>query len=279
MSAKNSNKKIFENIKKCKGIKKCEGTDNCFGMIRPPPLPVVLPNYGQAEIMVITEQPGPKLLEEIGEIEKMSEKEIEKLVAQDKNRWEKMFLSRFKHLFAEGKKVPGSLKRFLGKEFSEDVINGSGKYYWTHYIKCHGQIRKKGINERNKNACAEKHLIKEILTLKPDLILTFGSSSSKWLLKKSNEYKKSDWREHFWNEIVAVINAKNKGGMEEENLTIKLQKTSKPVTISGKDIYDKDSKHETRVLVFYHPSGANPAAYFTKKIFEILNPQKDTGVD
>lgn len=39
----------------------------------------------------------------------------------------------------------------------------------------------------------------------------------------------------------------------------------------GKDISNKETEHETQVCVFYHPSGANLARYFTRKIFDILN--------
>jgi len=281
MATESDVEKLFESISKC------EGCDKCYGkIVLPQPLPVFLRNDGQAKIIVITEQPGERLVKDIVEnrkeiakkiendiVIKMSEEELKNI--KDKNLWEKAVWARFVSIQS---KVPGKLREFLGEEFSESIKTRSGEYYWTHYIKCPGQVRrKKGIRE---NACADTHLVKEILTFKPDIILTFGALPSQWILSLG-ESSEPEWREYFWNEIQEVFlyeitkNAESGGEREKtDDLKTKLQKISERIIVKGRDVNGEESEHKTLVLVLYHPSGQNPAAYFTKKIFDILNPQK-----
>jgi len=90
-------------------------------------------------------------------------------------------------------------------------------YYWTHYVKCPGYFREKGLNYNfNINACADKWLGKEIKHFEPDKIITLGEYAGLYLLGKPiDKFKK----------IVGVF-----------DLTYK---------------YNKDIK----MLLLYHPSG------------------------
>ena len=263
-----SNEELFNQIKRC------EGEQGCFGFKDKNPRPVVLPNYGKPSAMIITEQPGKKLVDDIDENrEKIQEKlgkcfpippNKEKIKNADRDMWSELCWARFACQEIKAK-VPEKLRKFFGEEFQLSLEEKKGKFYWTHYIKCPGWIRE---NSRvDKDACANKYLRLEILTLKPELIIAFGALPSQWLLKKSG--KKEDWRDFFFSELGKVWELKNRNelGIKEKLETLK----DISIEISLTDASGK-VQHTARACFFYHPSGRNPAAYLTEKIFEILSP-------
>jgi uracil-DNA glycosylase family 4 len=148
-----------------------------------------------------------------------------------------------KKQFAIGKKisVPQKLKMLLGKEFVLSVNEGRGLYYWTHFIKCPGNVR--DVSRKTEiDRCANEFLIKEISTLKPSLILCFGSTSSRWLLKRAN--KESDWRDHILDELCEkkAVELEIRTGEGENTEVVK-----------------------TRVIFLFHPAERSGIGWFIDK--------------
>jgi len=114
-------------------------------------------------------------------------------------------------------------------------------YYWTHYIKCPGNIRKKKVFQcsgLDKHICAETFLLQEIKVMQPDVVLTAGSLPSSWFLGKT-DYRK-DWKTMVWEELEHVI--KNEEGIQKMRIV--------------------DIDYEVKIIVLPHPSGVNPLGSF-----------------
>lgn len=127
-----------------------------------------------------------------------------------------------------------------------DFDEGTGsfdEFYWTHFIKCPGNIRRKrefGTGPLNANACADKWLLEEISRLKPRLIVSYGAPASSWMLLKTG-YKGS-WTDRIWEEFKWIITEQRLPDASFGGVT-------------------------SRLIVALHPSGANPLAIpFNEKI-------------
>jgi len=83
------------------------------------------------------------------------------------------------------------------KDFNpEDAHYPFRKFYWTHFIKCPGNIRMKKSQMKETsflegrlsvNACANKHLCKEVKALRPRLIVCMGGTGWKMVSKANRE--------------------------------------------------------------------------------------------
>jgi len=225
--------KLYKRIRDCKGIDNCPGKSS--------PYPIVLPNDEQVEIMVITEQPNKT-------VRKIPESEIcERLATSTSKKYASV-----------------ELREYLGDEFANSIYFRHGKYYWTHLIKCPGQIREKRENEKvDKEVCANTYLFEEIFKLRPKLILSFGAHPSEWILCHSSLDKK-DWQDYVWEEIRHVV----KGDFKAQKMEERLYEIAKETCIEAED---GKEKHETKVCFFFHPSGRNATGrYINRKIFKAL---------
>jgi len=249
-------KEIFKRISDCKGI------DNCPGKSSPCPI-VLAPKDEQVEIMVITEQPGKKTWENMAKKLGKLEPEIRELCTSNR---EELYERFREYVEREEKGVPGELKKYLRDEFTNSIKHGGRKYYWTHLIKCPGQIREKRENEKvDKEVCANTYLLEEIFVLRPKLILSFGARPSKWVLCHSS-LKKKDWRDYVWEKIRRVV----KGDFKAQEMEARLYEMAEETCIKAENGKER-KKHKTKVCFFFHPSGANPIGqYMNEKIFNAL---------
>ena len=204
-------------------IRNCKGNERCWGMINPPPHPVVVPCLCKPDIMLVTEQRP----------ETKDKNLIEELIEQKQTNTRKGIIPALEDFF-------NSLGGFLSNLDEEQ--RGFRRIYWTHFIKCPGEIRKKRTNV-DLQACAKKWLIKELTELKPKIVVTMGANASKWFLEQANY--KIDWREQIWKEFEAIIQKKP------------LLKSS----ING---------NEFLLIVAPHPSGVNPLRWFNEKLAILL---------
>ena len=82
------------------------------------------------------------------------------------------------------------------KEYMEIVMNNyeelkkifSKYFYWIHYFKCYPGKSKGGDKSPNK-ICANRYLKKEIKFIKPELILTLGRLSEKYVFNLNLDCK------------------------------------------------------------------------------------------
>jgi len=230
MPVKADAREIFDRIRNCKGIDNCPGKSS--------PYPIVLRNYGQVEIMVITEQPNKTVRE-------IPESEISERLAMSTSR----------------KYASGELRKYLGDEFTNSIRHGCGKYYWTHLIKCPGQIREKRENEKvDEEVCANTYLLEEIFVLKPKLILSFGDHPSGWILRHSSLDK--NWQDY----VKEEENRAKKGDFKAREMEARLYEIAKETCIKAED----GRKYETKVCFFYHPSGRNWRRCRNDEIFNAL---------
>ena len=250
--------KLYERIRDCKGIDNCPGKSS--------PYPIVLPNYGQVEIMVITEQPGKRTWENMAkELKKRKniakelelESEIRELCTSNREKLYEMFRE---YVECEEGGALGELKKYLGDEFTNSIKHGGEKYYWTHFIKCPGQIREIRGNEK-KEVCANTYLLEEIFALRPELILSFGRSASEWILRHSSLDKKN-WRDY----VKEEENRAKKGDFKAREMEARLYEIAKETCIKAED----GRKYETKVCFFYHPSGRNWRRCWNDEIFKAL---------
>lgn len=221
------NERLFRSIEGCTGL------DGCFQSKlsekeRRCRRPVILRNNKKPKVMVITEQPGPSLA-------KFADVLSEVIGDMNKHHYRKLVDAIFKTRLNEEEDVPGVLKSLLGESFSKSVINRKGVFYWTHYIKCPGMIKEVKGKGVKLDACANVHFFKEIVTLKPKLILSFGKRAGEWILRKASRNKK--WGHDRWIDNIYITN--------------------------------KKAGHSTMLGMFYHPSGRNPL-WPKKKKFEKL---------
>lgn len=194
-----------------KEIENCKGIDNCYRQKIDGGSPIVFKMKPDSmKIMVITEQPRRERLTKEG----------------------------LKEAFDWGL-IPKRLVELLGPEFRENVEKETGKFYWTHFIKCPGNIRIKGVNKKSIDVCADAYLEREINYIDPSLIICIGSKCGSWFLKKYKlPYEK--WLDCVYNEI-------SQGRPIE-------------VIMNGK---------KTKVLFLIHPSERSGVGwYIDRKIFE-----------
>ena len=163
---------IFSVIRACKGVK--EKNRVCWGLKADCIKPVVLPcSEPRPEVMVVTEQPNIPI-EEPNPYRYMLEY-LEKCQKRGRDGTAPII----DEMFGGG---------FLRDCNPKDIRHPFRKLYWTHFIKCPGNIRqrRKFPEKRylNKNACADRHLCKEIEELKPRLIICMGSLAGKWFLRR-----------------------------------------------------------------------------------------------
>ena len=213
-------------------IRNCVGRENCWGKRNEICLnPVALPCGQRPEVMIVTEQkkvqkseipkewnPTKELLDFITEAKKGNRKKGIIL------RIDKLFNGRFLEDF----------------DTDERVFH---KFYWTHFIKCPGNLRNRNFDlssRMDKDICAETFLPKEIQVFRPKVIACMGKHASSWILKKSGY--PDDWMEMLWREVEWVV---------KENKQI-----------PGRAIETKDYKHKAKIIVLPHPSGKNPLYTF-----------------
>ncbi|NWG11276.1 hypothetical protein HXY33_05975 [Candidatus Bathyarchaeota archaeon] len=123
------------------------------------------------------------------------------------------------------------------------------KFYWTHFIKCPGNLRNKAfkLSGLNQKICADTFLLKEIQVLRPKVIVCMGEHASSWILSKTGFQGK--WTKMLWEEIEQVA-GKKKQIPEKE--------------IAGCDV-------KAKIIVLPHPSGINPlATLLNQKLRELL---------
>jgi len=252
--------KLYKRIRDCKGI------DNCPGKSSPCPI-VLAPKDEQVEIMVITEQPGKRTWENMAkELKKRKniakelrelESEIRELCTSNREKLYEMFRE---YVECEEGGALGELKKYLGDEFTNSIKHGGRKYYWTHFIKCPGQIREKRENEKvDEEVCANTYLLEEIFALEPKLILSFGRSASEWILRHSTLGKKK------WGVVREEIRSAVRSGFKAQGMEARLYEIAKETCIKA-----GDRKHETKVCFFYHPSGRNWRRCWNDEIFKAL---------
>lgn len=151
--------------------------------------------------------------------------------------------------------VAPKINKLFEDAFLHDFDEKSGsfnEFYWTHFIKCPGNFRKKkefNVKALKANACADKWLLEEIQELKPKLIVTFGASASTWVLLKTG-YKEK-WTERIWDEFKWVLKGRNVP-------------------------YVNIGSVKTKLIVALHPSGLNPLAItFNEKIGALVKTSFD----
>ena len=208
-------------------IEACKGIGNCFGIVSGPIVPFVfLYTKDGPTVMVITEQPRISIDRED-----------------------------LKKEFAIGRKnsVPQRLKTLLNREFVLSVNEDRGLYYWTHFIKCPGNLRDVQ-GKSDFKLCADKILVREISLLKPSLILCFGGSSSRWLLKRAS--KDSDWRDHILDELC-----------EEQAVELEIR------TGEG----ENSEVVKSRVIFLFHPAERSGIGWFIdKRLGKLIHKEVDT---
>jgi len=148
-----------------------------------------------------------------------------------------------------------SIDKILYGKFLEDFDENERafrRFYWTHFIKCPGDLRNKKDFERsglNPDACANQFLTEEISVLQPRLILTMGKHCSSWILRKAGY-------PHKWTERV-----------KEELKSVFSREMKIPIVTIG----DLSSK----LVVFPHPSGKNPLSMFNMELRELIRTEID----
>lgn len=147
------------------------------------------------------------------------------------------------------------IDKMFGGVFLDDFDAEKGsfnEFYWTHFIKCPGNFRKRGTFKTKSlslSACAEKWLLEEISQLKPRLIVSFGAESSSWILAKIGYSKK--WTERVWEEFKWIVKGERVPDVSVGNL-------------------------KTKLIIALHPSGANPLALtFNKKLGDLVRTSYD----
>lgn len=156
----------------------------------------------------------------------------------------------------EGKKRTGIIHKidelFNGRFLEDfDAENMSfHKFYWTHFIKCPGNLRDKNF-KRHKlklDICAEMFLLKEIQVLRPQVIVCMGEHASAWILRKTGY--PHEWTDMLWEEAERVIRKEHR--------------------IPEREIVECNCK--AKIIVLPHPSGINPlATLLNKKLKSLLD--------
>ncbi len=183
----------------------------------------------------------------------MDSSSMQVMVVTEQPRGERLSKADLKAVLEDGRKssVPQRLKFLLGERFCESVQQESGLYYWTHYIKCPGEFRKERRRGLVLDACADYHLQREIMHLKPSLIISVGSMVNRWIVKRAGLVM--DWREFIVREL-----RQNQG----IDLTLNLRMES------GTEVLD------TLVLFLIHPSERSGLGWFFDKQLKPLIKQE-----
>jgi len=137
----------------------CKGRDNCWG-VATRPSPVLLRTTGKVSVMVITEQ-------------RPTQKEKETKLEDE--------LKRVKEDRLSPSNVINSINSLFSRKFLNDFDAKEKvfrKFYWTHFIKCPGNLRE-SRRKSDLDACSGYWLPKEIRTLDPQLIVSFGAYAGK----------------------------------------------------------------------------------------------------
>jgi hypothetical protein len=145
----------------------------------------------------------------------------------------------------------GEDRRYARGALFSDFNEQDGRFtdfYWTHFIKCPGQLRQKrkfgGRGRLREGACADRWLLAEIKALKPTIILSFGAQASTWILSKARYGGK--WTDWVWDEFRRII-------------------TNQEAPTADVDGFG------TTLIAALHPSGANPLALsFNEKIGQLV---------
>ncbi len=162
--------------KKSNILNLCDKDENCFGMVRlKPHTPIMFPlPLTLVKVMIISEQPL-----HLSSIDKLKE-----LLQNPK-----------------GNNLPRRLKELLGDRFTQSIADETGVFYWTHFIKCPGNLRDKG-EEFNYRKCADRYIPYELQKLRPSLVICIGKSISDWCLERLTESrffeetgKRKDWKD------------------------------------------------------------------------------------
>ena len=217
---------LFEDIRKCRGV------DYCWGALNPEYLrPVVVPVCGLPNVMVVTEQVNlwrKEWRENKSSLPAdMSEELIKSIVEVKCGRWRRGVIPEIDRLFSG---------RFLG-DFDEDK-RCFNRFYWTHFIKCPGNVRLRRLRKLNMDACADRFLLEEIRVLRPKVIVAMGANASRWILRRAGY--KMDWREKLWSEVEQVVRG--------------------DTIIPESEI--EGCNHRAKIIVLMHPSRANALARF-----------------
>jgi uracil-DNA glycosylase len=222
-------------------IRCCGGKEGCWGKKNPGcRKPVVIPCKRRPNVMIITEQMN------------IHEKEWRKNPENIPRDWDssKELLNVIRQTKEGGRRIgiiPKINMLFDGKFLDDfDVEDMSfNKYYWTHFIKCPGNVRSLNFERRGLalNICAETFLLKEIRFFRPEVIVSMGGLASKWVLEKT-EYK-NEWTDMLWEELEWVIKGERQ--------------------IPEREI--PECNHRAKIIVLPHPSGINPLATLLNKKF------------
>jgi len=227
-------------------IKHCSGKKNCWGEKNPKcRKPVILPCKGQPDVMIVTEQMN---------LHKKEWKKAPEIVPEDWDSSKELldFIQKVK----EGKRKIGIIPKinelFNGRFLEDfDTENMSfGKFYWTHFIKCPGNLRNRNFERYalDLNICAESFLPKEIKVLLPEIIVCMGEHASTWILKKTGY--NHEWTNMLWEEVERFI--RNEKQIPERKI--------------------EECNHKAKIVVLPHPSGINPlATLLNKKLKNLLN--------
>lgn len=227
-------------------IKHCAGEKNCWGKKNPTcHKPVALPCMRQPKVMLVTEQMY------------FREKDWRRNPKKIPKNWDSSkellnLLREIKEGKIRGVTIIQKIDELFNGKFLEDfdVEEMSFRdFYWTHFIKCPGNLRNKFFERKGLNLefCAEKFLTREIRRLHPKAIVCMGKHASSWILKKTGY--KDGWTEMLWEEIERII--KNKKHVPERE-------------IAG-------CNHKAKIIVLPHPSGVNPlATLLNKKLRNLL---------
>ncbi|MEM3565190.1 MAG: hypothetical protein QXR19_18320, partial [Candidatus Jordarchaeaceae archaeon] len=183
-------------------IGRCVGEVSCWGGKNPKfRRPVVLPCKQKPDVMIVTEQmnvrkewrKNPEVIPAAWDpsIELLS---VIKEVKEDKRRKDSGIIPKIDELFNG---------RFL-EDFDTENMSFR-KFYWTHFIKCPGNLRNSnfGRNAPKLNICADKLLLKEIKVLNPQVIVSMGGHASTWILRKTGY--PHEWIDMLWEEAERVI--------------------------------------------------------------------------
>ena len=208
-------------------IKNCNGNDACFGRINDRIFPKVVYDecidFSNCKVVVITERP----LRNEDLIQKVKKKNF------------------------RARSTPYKLNDLFCGRFYDGILNG--EIYWTHFIKCpveNGDSTRK-MKDFVKNACAEKFLLRDIETLRPRLVIVFGSKARDFLLKKTKVGKN---RDSLIKRQIGILNRMCRGEMKVHEILRELPEFK-----------------EVRVLFLYHPSGRNKLNLVNECFKEMLN--------
>jgi len=221
------------------GIEKCRDQPiaaDCWGSKNPSCMkPVIVPNVGKPQIMLVTEQMAAPCH-----------------ISKDWNPNEDLIrtIRDCKNGKVDRYTIP-NINRTLYGRFLQDFDDRKcafSKFYWTHFIKCPGDLRNKkkrfNVKGLDYDACANAFLTDEIRAFRPGLIITMGKYAGDWVLRKANY--PAEWIDFVKDELRSVFSSRKQiPTVTIENIT-------------------------TRLVAMPHPSGQNPLSIFNKDLQELI---------